>query len=56
MVSGITVALEIACRQRGDVRLLIEHEIPLPTATPGSDAGVVGLVYAENTMSPVSPD
>ncbi len=27
------VALEIACRQRGDVRLLIEHEIPLPAAT-----------------------
>ena len=33
MVSAIMVALEIACRKRGDVRLLIEHEIPLPTAT-----------------------
>ena len=33
MVSDIMVALEIACRQRGDVRLLIEHEIPLPAAT-----------------------
>ena len=33
MVSDIMVALEIACRQRGDVRLLIEHEIPLPVAT-----------------------
>ncbi len=29
----IMVALELACRQRGDVRLLIEHEIPIPTAT-----------------------
>ena len=33
MVSDIMVALEIACRKRGDVRLLIEDEIPLPTAT-----------------------
>ena len=33
MVSDIMVALEIACRQRSDVRLLIEHEIPLPAAT-----------------------
>ncbi len=33
MVSDIMVALEIACRQREDVRLLIEHEIPLPTTT-----------------------
>ncbi len=33
MVSDIMVALEIACRKRGDVRLLIEHEIPLPAAT-----------------------
>lgn len=33
MVSDIMVALEIACRKRGDVRLLIEHEIPLPPAT-----------------------
>ncbi len=33
MVSDIMVALEIACRQRRDVRLLIEHEIPLPAAT-----------------------
>ena len=33
MVSDIMVALEIACRRRGDVRLLIEHEIPLPAAT-----------------------
>ena len=33
IVSDIMVALEIACRQRGDVRLLIEHEIPLPAAT-----------------------
>jgi DNA-binding Lrp family transcriptional regulator len=33
MVSDIMVALEIACRQGGDVRLLIEHEIPLPAAT-----------------------
>ena len=30
MVSDIMVALEIACRKRGDVRLLMEHEIPLP--------------------------
>jgi DNA-binding Lrp family transcriptional regulator len=33
MVSDIMVALEIACRKRGDVRLLIEHEIPLPAET-----------------------
>jgi len=33
MVSDITVSLEIACRKRGDVRLLIEDEIPLPAAT-----------------------
>ena len=33
MVSDIMVALELACRQRGDLRLLIEHEIPLPAAT-----------------------
>lgn len=33
MVSDVMVALEIACRQRGDVRLLIEHDIPLPAAT-----------------------
>ena len=33
MVSDIMVALEIACRKRGDVRLLIEHEIPLPEST-----------------------
>jgi len=33
MVSDIMVALELACRRRGDVRLLIEHEIPLPEAT-----------------------
>ena len=33
MVSDIMVALESACRKRGDVRLLIEHEIPLPAAT-----------------------
>ena len=33
MVSDIMVTLEIACRKRDDVRLLIEHEIPLPAAT-----------------------
>jgi hypothetical protein len=33
MISDIMVALEIACRRRHDVRLLIEHEIPLPAAT-----------------------
>ena len=33
MVSDIMVALEIACRKRGDLRLLIEHEIPLPEST-----------------------
>ena len=33
MVSDIMVALELACRMRGDVRLLIEHEIPLPEST-----------------------
>ncbi len=33
MVSDIMVALELACRRRGDVGLLIEHEIPLPEAT-----------------------
>ncbi|MEO7700167.1 MAG: replication-relaxation family protein, partial [Opitutus sp.] len=33
MVSDIMVALEIACRKRSDVRLLIEHEIPLPEST-----------------------
>ena len=33
MVSDIMAALEIACRQRGNVRRLIEHEIPLPAAT-----------------------
>ncbi len=38
MVSDIMVALEIACRQRGDVRLLIEHEIPLPAATSNQRA------------------
>ena len=32
MVSDIMVALEIACRKREDMRLLIEHEIPLPAA------------------------
>ena len=33
MVSDIMVALEIACRKRGNVRLLIEDEIPLPATT-----------------------
>lgn len=33
MVSDIMVSLELACRKRGDVRLLIEAEIPLPAAT-----------------------
>ena len=32
MVSDIMVALELACRRRGDLRLLIKHEIPLPEA------------------------
>ena len=30
MVSNIIVALKIACRQRGDMRLLIEHESHSP--------------------------
>jgi DNA-binding Lrp family transcriptional regulator len=38
MVSDIMVALEIACRERTDVRLLIEHEIPLPLATRAQHA------------------
>lgn len=33
MVSKIMVALEIACRKRGNVRLHIEHEISLPSYT-----------------------
>ena len=33
MVSDIMVGIELACRECGDVRLLIEHEIPLPEAT-----------------------
>lgn len=33
MVSDIMVSLELACRKRGDVRLLIEDEIPLPEST-----------------------
>ena len=33
MVSDIMVSLEIACRLRGDVRLLIKREIPLSKAT-----------------------
>lgn len=33
MVSDFMVSLEIACRKRDDVRLLIEDEIPLPAAT-----------------------
>ncbi|MGC3990846.1 MAG: replication-relaxation family protein [Chthoniobacteraceae bacterium] len=33
MISDTMVALELACRQRGDVRLLIEYEIPLPSPT-----------------------
>jgi hypothetical protein len=33
MISDIMVALEIVCRHRGDLRLLIEHEIPLPAST-----------------------
>lgn len=33
MVSDIMVSLEIACRKRGDVRLLIDDEIPLPDTT-----------------------
>jgi DNA-binding Lrp family transcriptional regulator len=33
MVSDIMVALEIACRQGGSVRLLTEDEIPLPETT-----------------------
>jgi len=33
MVSDIMVSFEIACRKRRDVRLLIQHEIPLPDAT-----------------------
>ena len=33
MVSDIMVALEIACRKRSDMRLLMEHEIPLPELT-----------------------
>lgn len=33
MVSDIMVAIEAACGKRGDVRLPIEHEISLPTAT-----------------------
>jgi len=33
MISDIMVALELACRTRSDVRLLIEHEIPLPETT-----------------------
>jgi DNA-binding Lrp family transcriptional regulator len=38
MVSDIMVALEIACQQRRDVRLLIEHELPLPAATRNQHA------------------
>lgn len=33
MVSDIMVSIEIACRRSEGVRLLIEHEIQLPTAT-----------------------
>ena len=33
MVSDIMVALEMACRKRSDVRLLMEDEIPLPEST-----------------------
>jgi hypothetical protein len=33
MISDIMVALELTCRQSGTMRLLIEHEIPLPQNT-----------------------
>ena len=39
MVSDIMVSLEIACRKRGDVRLLIEHEIPLRATSATRFAG-----------------
>src|SRR5207249_2121652 len=54
MVSDIMVALEIACRQRGDVRLLIEHEIPLPAATRNQRAPFNGRSRVREKKSSAS--
>ncbi len=33
LIADVMVSLELACRRRGDVRLLFEEELPLPAAT-----------------------